>query len=432
MTLLPGLLSLNTYHYRRGGSDVVFFEHDAMFRRLGWDTAVMAMHHPKNEPSPWSEFFVDEIEFGHEYGLIQKIAMAGKVIYSLEARCKLENLLQRFKPDVAHAHCIYHHLSPSVLPLLKEHGVPVVMTAHDLKLACPSYKMVNRTGICERCRNGNLFNVIRYRCVRDSLPVSTLIALESAIHKISGIYKKNLDRIVAPSLFMKNKLVEWGWEPARIVYIPNYVHSEKFTPNYKPGDYFVYFGRLQLDKGVATVVKAAIHGGVKLHVVGTGPDEAYIKELAAQHRDRVIFHGYQQGESLWKTVGQARAAILASEIYENAPMSVLEAFASGKPVIGARIGGIPEMVHPGKTGALFESGNAEELADLLRSYADMPDDEISGMGAAARRYVVDTFSAERYLCDMLALYADLGLRMGSVGAVRRLSENSGRNDGKPF
>ena len=408
---MPKLLSLNTYHYRRGGSDVVFFEHDAMFRKLGWDTAVMAMHHPKNEPSPWSEFFVDEIEFGHEYGLAHKLTMAGKVIYSLEARRKLDKLLQHFKPDVAHAHCIYHHLSPSVLPLLKEHGVPVVMTSHDLKLACPSYKMVNRTGICERCRNGNLLNVIRYRCVRDSLPVSALIALESSIHKISGIYKKNLDRIVAPSLFMKNKLVEWGWDASRIVHVPNYVHSEVFTPNFVPGDYFVYFGRLQLDKGVATVVKAAIQAGVRLHLVGTGPDEAFVKQLAAQHGDQVIFHGYQQGESLWRIVGQAKAAILASEIYENAPMSVLEAYACGKPVIGARIAGIPEMVHDGVTGALFESGNVDELAALLAHFSAMPNEQISVMGEAARTYVSTTFTAERYMREMLALYADLGVRI---------------------
>ncbi len=398
---------------------MVFFEHDAMFRRLGWDTAVMTMHHPRNEPSPWSEFFVDEIEFGHEYGLAHKLAMAGKVIYSLEARRKLGRLLDRFRPDVAHAHCIYHHLSPSVLPLLKAHGIPVVMTSHDLKLACPSYKMVNRTGICERCKNGNLFNVIRYRCVRDSLPVSALIALESSIHKVSGIYRKHLDRIVAPSLFMKNKLVEWGWDAERIVHIPNYVHSDAFTPNPAPGNYFVYFGRLQVDKGVATVVKAAIQAGVKLHMVGTGPDEAFVKELARGHEERVTFHGYQSGETLWRIVGQSRAAVLASEIYENAPISILEAYAMGKPVIGARIAGIPEMVREGETGALFESGNVDELAALMGRFATLPDGELAEMGQAARAYVSRTFTARRYLDEMLELYAGLGVRLGRATKEER-------------
>ena len=121
---MPKLLSLNTYHYRRGGSDVVFFEHDAMFQAAGWNTAVMTMHHPKNEPSSWSRFFADEIEFGHEYGLFEKLAMAGKVIYSREAKRKVEALLDEFPADVAHAHCIYHHLSPSVLVGLRSAAFP--------------------------------------------------------------------------------------------------------------------------------------------------------------------------------------------------------------------------------------------------------------------------------------------------------------------
>lgn len=410
---MPRLLSLNTYNYRRGGSDVVFLEHDAMFRARGWDTAVMTMHHPKNEASPWSRFFADEIEFGHEYGMLDKLAMAGKVIYSGEAKHKIAALLDEFPADVAHAHCIYHHLSPSVLVELKQRGIPTVMTSHDLKLACPSYKMVNRTGICERCIGGNFLNVIRYRCVRDSLPVSALIALESGIHKLFGLYRKNLDRVVAPSHFMRNKLIEWGWNPQQIVHIPNYVHVERFTPNYEPGDYFVYFGRLQLDKGVATVVRAAIQAGVRLHMVGTGPDEIFVKQLADGYEDRVIFHGYQQGESLWAIVGQARAAILASEIYENAPMSVLEAYACGKPVIGARIGGIPEMVQEGETGALFESGNVEELAALLTRFSAIPDAQVSAMGEAAQDYVSNTFTAERYQREMLGLYASLGVQTKS-------------------
>jgi glycosyltransferase involved in cell wall biosynthesis len=371
------------------------------------------MHHPQNEPSLWSRYFADEIEFGHQYGLLGKLAMAGKVIYSREARRKLGALLDQFPVDVAHAHCIYHHLSPSVLIELKERGIPTVLTSHDLKLACPNYKMVNHTGICERCRSSNLLNVIRHRCVRDSLVVSGLVAVESAIHKSLGLYRKNLDRIVAPSRFMRDKLVDWGWDTRQIVHIPNYVHVERFTPRYQPGDYFVYFGRLQLDKGVGTVVNAAVASGVKLHMVGTGPDEASVRQMAKGHEERIFFHGYQQGAALWNIVSGARCAVLGSEIYENAPMSVLEAYASGKPVIGARIGGIPEMIQDGRTGALFESGNVDELAALMRRFADMPNDQVAEMGEAARAYVAASFTPQRYFDEMTTLYANLGVSTGS-------------------
>ena len=153
-TTPPRLLSLNSYHYRRGGSDVVYLEHDALFQELGWETAVMSMHHPKNMPSRWSEYFVEELEFGNAHGIKDKLVKASKAIYSFEAQDKLGKLLKVFPADVAHLHCIYHHLSPSVLPVLHEAGIPSVLTAHDLKIACPAYKMLNSTGVCERIVRG--------------------------------------------------------------------------------------------------------------------------------------------------------------------------------------------------------------------------------------------------------------------------------------
>ena len=422
---MPRLLSLNTYNYRRGGSDVVFLEHDAMFRAQGWDTAVMTMHHPKNEASPWSRFFADEIEFGHEYGVLDKLAMAGKVIYSGEAKRKISTLLDAFPADVAHAHCIYHHLSPSVLVELKQRDIPTVMTAHDLKLACPAYKMLNRGGVCEKCRSGNLLHVVANRCIRDSLPVSALIMVESAVHKSLGLYRHNLDRVVAPSLFYKQKLMEWGWPERQLAYIPNYVDAAAYTPHYEPGDYFFYFGRLAMEKGVATLIRAAAQAQVKLRIAGTGPEGAALKALAAEVGGDIEFLGFVSGEPLWKWVREARAIVLPSEWYENAPMSVLEAYASGKPVIGARIGGIPEMVREGETGALFESGKVEELAGLLRQFADRPDNVVAEMGRATRHYVSTTFTRQRYLNDMLALYAELGV---PVGETQRTEKHENRGE----
>lgn len=403
------LLSINTYNYRRGGSDAVFFEHDAMFRALGWETAVMTMHHPKNEPSQWSEFFVDEIEFGHAYGPLQKLSMAGKVIYSLEARRKLDKLLDRFRPDVAHVHCIYHHISPSVLPLLKERGIPVVMTAHDLKLCCPAYKMLNRGGICEKCKGGNLLNVMLNCCVRDSLAVSSLVMVESAVHRLLGLYRDSLDRIVVPSEFFRDKHIEWGWPADKLVYIPNYVRAESFTPQFEPGDYFLYFGRLALEKGVATLIRAAASAGVRLRIAGTGPEEAALKAMAADVGGNIEFLGFVSGEPLWTLVREARAIVLPSEWYENASMSVLEAYASGKPVIGARIGGIPEQIREGETGWLFESGTVNELAGMLSQLGSQPGAEIATMGRRARRLVEEKFNERVYLDRMLNLYESLGV-----------------------
>lgn len=400
------LLSLNTYFYRRGGADAVFFDHDALFRSIGWETAAFAMHHPKNEPSPWDKYFVDELEFGGAYSPWQKLVMATKVIYSFEARAKLAKLLDTFTPDIAHAHCVYHHLSPSVLSLLHERGVPTVMTAHDLKLACPAYKMLNKHGICEKCKHGNLMHVILNRCVQDSLPVSTLVAVESAVHKVFRLYRNNLDKIVVPSNFFRTKLIEWGWPEKQITYIPNFVRAEEYIPQFAPGDYFLYFGRLAPEKGLETLITAAIRANIKLRIAGTGPDEGRLKNLAAAS-ENIEFMGYCGGETLKILLREARAVVLPSQWYENAPMSILEAYASGKPVLAARIGGIPEMISDGQTGYLFESGNIDELMERLTYIEGLPDSKITDMGRQARTHVSSNFTPERYMQNMLQLYRSL-------------------------
>jgi glycosyltransferase involved in cell wall biosynthesis len=411
---LPKLLSLNNYHYRRGGSDVMFMAHDALFQSIGWETAMMAMQHPRNTPSPWQKYFVDELEFGYDYSPLQKIGMVGKVVYSLEARQKLGRMLESFRPDVAHSHCIYHHLSPSVLGLLKARGVPTVMTAHDLKLACPAYKMFNRTGVCERCRGGNLLHVVANRCVRESLGASVLVAVESAVHKSLGLYKRNLDRVVVPSRFYQQKLQEWGWDEAQLRYIPYYIDADAFEPRYEGGDYFIYFGRLAPEKGLPTLIAAAVAANVKLRLVGTGPMDA---ELRAKTPPNVEYLGFQTGDDLWRQVRGARAAVVPSEWYENAPVSIMESYACGKPVIGARIGGISEMIAEGETGFLFDSGSVDQLAAALGKVAGMAAPAVAALGRAARRRVVEQFNRDLYLEAMLGLYRELGVAVDAGRAV---------------
>jgi len=404
------LLSLNNYHYRRGGSDQVYFQHAEMFSAQGWQTAYFSMHHPRNLPCEWSSHFVDEIEFGHEYPVARKLAMAGKVIWSLEARRKLNGLLQAFRPDVAHVHCLYHHLSPAVLPLLHGQGIPVVLTAHDLKIACPAYKMLNANGVCERCRDGSVFNVIRWRCVRDSLAASTVVAAESAVHRALQTYRRHVDRIVVPSRFFLEKFVQWGWPRDRFRLIPNCIDADRLQPDFTPGHYFLYFGRLAPEKGVDTLIRAAARAGTPLRVAGTGPQQASLQALAATLDAPVRFEGFQSGQALHDLVRGARAVVLPSQWYENAPMSVLESFALGKPVIGADIGGIPELIEPGCNGWTFASGDVSALAARLAEVAALPAARISAMGHAAREEVSRRFDPAGYLQAMLQLYAELGVR----------------------
>ncbi|MES9993385.1 MAG: glycosyltransferase family 4 protein [Candidatus Thiodiazotropha sp.] len=405
----PKILSINNYYYRRGGSDAVFIDHDELFSDNNWDTALFAMNHPNNLQTPWSDYFVNELEFGNSYGMYQKLLMASKVVYSFEARKKLNQLLDIFFPDVAHIHCIYHHLSPSILSLLKEKGVPSIMTAHDLKIACPAYKMLNRNGVCEKCKEGNLLNLIKNRCIHNSLAVSSLVAIESTVHKLFGLYKNNLDFIITPSHFFRNKFKQWGWNEKKIAYIPNFIDCDSFLPNYNAGKYFLYFGRLAPEKGIDTLIRAAEESGISLIIAGTGPYEEHLKSLA-EDNNKISFVGYKSGNDLRNLILNARSVVLPSEWYENAPISILESYACGKPVIGANIGGIPEMLQDGDTGLIFESGNVDDLSDKLIQIESASGKSISSLGNNARNFVSNNFTPQRYFNDMIELYKSLGIQ----------------------
>ncbi|MCA6124949.1 glycosyltransferase family 4 protein [Bradyrhizobium sp. WSM 1704] len=404
MTGSRRLLAINNYFYRRGGAESVFLDQIDLFAAAGWDVVPFAMEHPDNLPSPWSEYFVSEIEYGRAGGPITKARQAAKIIFSLEARRKIRALIGRVPPSVAHAHNVYHHISPSIFDVLKGEGVPVVMTAHDLKLACPAYKMLNRGRVCERCFGGRIHNVLLHRCVKDSAMVSGLVFLETLVHRTLGLYRDTLDCLVTPSRFYRDKLVEWGWDASRIAYIPNFIDADQFTPWCHEGDYFVYAGRLAPEKGLGTLLRAAALSRQRLVLAGTGPEEPALRHLAFELGADVTFTGHLDKPELKRVIGESRALVLPSEWYENAPISVLEAYALGRPVIGTRIGGIPELVVPNKTGALVAPGNVAMLAEALSGMARLSRTARNRLGAAGRDWVLREFSPEKYRERTTAVY----------------------------
>jgi glycosyltransferase involved in cell wall biosynthesis len=403
------LLSINNYYYYRGGAETVFLDHNRMFERRGWRVVPFAMHHRSNLPSDWDEHFIQEIEFGEHYTMLEKIARVPKVIYSLEARRKLRGLIDLVKPALAHGHNLYHHLSPSVLAELKARGVPTVLTLHDLKLACPESHMLTHDGICERCKGGRTRNVLLHRCIKNSPVLSGIVMLEAMVNRALGSYRRGVDRYVVPSRFYIDKLREWDVANDSFVHVPNFVDAHRYEPRFEPGEAFVYFGRLSPEKGVATLVRAVGMAGCRLTIIGAGRAQPALEELARECNAQVEFAGYMTGKLLHRAVAAARAVVLPSEWYENAPMTILEAYALGKPVLGARIGGVPELIRENRTGATFASRDAGELAALLHQWSQWPDDRIAAMGLAGRRWVEQEFNADKYRERIEEVYRGLGV-----------------------
>jgi glycosyltransferase involved in cell wall biosynthesis len=403
----PKLLSINNYYYRRGGAESVFFDHNEMFERAGWEVVPFSMQHAENLPCRWSDHFADTTDGSMDGSPLVKVSRAMTTVYSLDAARRIRSLISSTRPDVAHAHNIYHHLSPSVLVELRRQGIPVVITLHDLKLVCPAYKMHSQGAVCESCRGGALRNVVKNRCIKNSFAMSALVWLESTIHRALDLYMGTVNRFVVPSRFFLAKFAEWGVDTSRFVHIPNFVDVDSLAVQGDYGDAFVYFGRLSPEKGLATLIKAAAQAGVPVRIVGTGPEESSLRQLAAQLGADVKFTGYLTGEPLRAAIAAARAVVLPSEWYENAPLSLMEASALGRPIIGADIGGIPELIRQGETGFLFTSGSVDSLTQVLREVAQLPVQALRHLGATGREWMRAEFSAVRYQSRMIELYGTL-------------------------
>ncbi|MGU3574489.1 glycosyltransferase family 4 protein [Brucellaceae bacterium C25G] len=401
------LLAINNYFYRRGGAETVFFEHMELFNDGDWRSVPFAMKHPENLPSAYSSYFVDEIEYGRRISLPEKLSQAAKVIYSREAQRNITRLIEDVRPDIAHAHNVYHHISPSIFPVLKKAGIPTVMTAHDLKLACPAYKMLSHDEICERCKGGRIYNVLLRRCIKDSVALSGLVLLETLVHRSLGLYRDDLDRIVVPSLFYREKLIEWGWPPEKLVYIPNFVDLDLAKAPSGRGDYFLYAGRLSEEKGLGTLIEAVAHAKQRLLIAGSGPLLHELKELVAKLGADVEFLGHLQADHLHRIINGATALVLPSQWYENAPMSILEAYILGVPVIGSRIGGIPELVRDGVTGLLAEPADRDDLSEKISRMAAFTPQKRGLMAVEGAQWVREAFSSACYKQSMTELYASL-------------------------
>lgn len=405
----PCIITANNYFYPRGGSENIFFSEIEYLRTAGWQVVPFSMHHPENYSSQWSEYFVEELEFQNIKSFGGKISAARKFIYSHEAKRKMRRLIERVNPNICHLHNIYHHLSPSILPEIKSHNIPVVMTLHDLKLACPAYTMLARDGICERCKGGQYRHVIKHRCISDSVIQSTLVYLEAQLHKFLDSYASNVDTFVVPSRFYKDKFIEWGLNGEQLEYIPNSIDPSRYSPNWESGSYFAYAGRLVEQKGVTTLIQAAHQAGVTLKIAGTGPLEHTLKQAVRDLNADVEFVGYLQGDNLHSFIANSRALVIPSEGYENAPISILEAYALGVPVIGARIGGIPELIHVSETGVLFEPGDQEALSTRLSQLSSMNHGQLTQMGRTARDLVESQYSDPLRFTRLMELYARLGV-----------------------
>jgi glycosyltransferase involved in cell wall biosynthesis len=400
------ILFANKFFYFKGGSEHVFFDTACLLEGRGDKVVFFSMSHPENAFSEYEKYFISNVDY-EKGGLRNKINTSLKLLYSFEARIKIERLIEKEKIDMAHLHNIHHQISPSILHSLKKANIPIVLTLHDYKIACASYSMVANDSICEACKNGQYYQCFLKNCVKKSRAKSFLGTIEMYLHhKVLHIYDL-VDIFISPSRFLRNKLEGMGFK-GKIVYLPNFIRVGDFNPKYNWEEKsIIYFGRLSTEKGLFTLLKAIKGLDVRLKIVGQGALEDSLKlKVESLGLKNIQLLGYKTGADLKNEITKSMFIVLPSECYENNPRSIIEGFALGKPAVGSRIGGIPELVKDNETGLTFEPGNVEDLRSKIEYLLNNPDKVIE-MGKNARAFVEKKLNAEKHYQRLMEIYNEV-------------------------
>ncbi len=369
------ILMVNKFLYPNGGSETYIFKLGNHFQATGHEVQYFGMEHERRVVGNAVNAYTSNVDF-HNGSYIRKLLYPIKTIYSKQAREKLRQVLDHFQPDVCHLNNFNYQLTPSIiLEIVKwrkqtGHACRIISTAHDYQLVCPNHMCHNPNTHenCESCLHGRFFSCTKGKCIHGSTARSLIGTIEASFWNFLGVYR-HIDTIICCSHFMKSKLDTNPIFASKTVVMHNFVTTEPHPPINKK-DYALYFGRYSQEKGIATLLDVC-RQLPEIHFVfaGSGPLADILKDIP-----NIKNVGFQSGEALQTLIREARFSLYPSEWYENCPFSIMESQMYGTPVLGADIGGIPELIEAGKTGELFESGNAEalrtQLLHMWNHYAD--------------------------------------------------------------
>ena len=404
------ILYCNKYNFPFSGTEVYLFEAMEMMRAAGHQVALFSMADSRGEPTPYDQYFVPHVDFKKgDAGIIARGKQVAHAIYSSEARRKLRSMIRDFQPDVAHVRNIYHHLSPSVLWELKSQQIPVLYHLNDFKLICPSYNMVSGGHACERCRGGQYWRVITEGCYSGPLGSGVALAAEAYAHRWTHAYERCVDRFLAPSRFVKTKLIQNGWNQAKIDVLPHFQRLPDIPSEAPlPAAPVLYFGRLSPEKGVDDLIRAMQRiPRVQLQIAGEGPQRHELEQLVSRlELTNVEFLGQLASEPLHDHIARSSFTVLPSHAYETLGKSILESYAHARPVIASDLGSRRELVEEGVTGLLYRVGDIDQLAGAISFLHERPG-LAHEMGAMGREFVRLHHSPETHYLALLNLYEQM-------------------------
>lgn len=379
------ILLANKFYYRRGGDCIYMLNLEKLLKAHGHEVAVFAMDYPENLDTPWKKYFPKNMS---------KLMAFTRPFGSHEVKSTFKKLLDDFKPDVVHLNNVHTQLSPVMAELAHQRGIKVVWTLHDYKLLCPRYDCLkNGNTICETCFNGDKKACLDNKCMKGS-KLASFIGYKEAVTWNRERLEASTDVFICPSQFMADKMVQGGFSKSKMQTLCNFIDVEKCKFSSTDGtddvellpkkeDYYCFIGRLSHEKGAKTLIEAANQLPYKLVIIGGGP---LMDELKSVAHTNIEFVGFKQWDDIKQLVGKARFSVIPSEWYENNPLSVIEAQCLGTPVLGANIGGIPEL-----TDYTFSSGNIADLKTKIEKMWNSEFDYQQIASDAQHRYDAETY-----------------------------------------
>lgn len=403
------VLQAHKFFWKRDGASNYFLYLSDLLRNEGHEVIPFSMHHPKAEKSSYSPYFVSQMDLDDpsRVSFFKKMQYAGRMFYSFEAKKKMRNLLDQKHIDIVHLHNIYHHISPSILPVIKKQNIPIVMTLHDYKLICPNYSLFHDGAVHEEDCRGWYGTCVENACMKGSVMQSRIVRAEMVFHhKIMKYYERLVDRFIAPSEFMIDLCVKYGWPREKFVHIPNAVDLQRFSVSKKDGTEVVYVGRVSEEKGLMVLLDAAKQTPeIPYTIVGTGPQEKELKKRVKKEKiSNVAFTGFLSGKELDTAMKNARLFVLPAIWYENNPLSIIEASAMGKITIGSYIGGIPELL---PTQFLATPTDDKDLAQTIKKWYTASIAIRKKEGKLLRENAEKQHNSAEHVARIVSLYHDL-------------------------
>ena len=395
------VLLINNCHYRRGGSESVYFGTADLLLKAGHEVVFFSLEDKRNFCTDQPEYFVRKAK-----SCRKKISF---YFNNKDAARLMEEVIIKEKPDIAHSHLMWGGATASIIPVLHKYKIPIIHTVHDYRMVCPAYTFRNGHGeVCEKCKGNHFINCLRNKCSKGNFIKSALMTAEIYYRNRVWHPAKTLDGLIYVSSFAKQKHEEIDtlFKDTFNIVLYNYTDvGQRFPLKEDNGGYYLYYGRLSGEKGVETLIKAFEKlPELRLKVVGTGPIE---DSLRKRNLPNVEFLGYKGGDILFNLVDNAKYVCVPSEWYENNPMTIVESLSMGVPIIGARIGGIPEVVRDDETGYLFESGDINSLVSTLEKTNCLPDSSYYRMKRQARAFAEKYFNDEHYSDCLINFYQEV-------------------------